>query len=632
MRKIQTIFVLFFTLYFVPCKAQSDQELSRDSVIGWQYISNPINSKTIYKPLKSQYGYGYSVGQQQASDMLINWIQQSYLPRGMVMRTIAKNDERWYVTGNGPIHSYGVNFLGYAATFAHGKIDLRCCEQGQRLVAGFNDFPGVYIKGFNPGGMYFFAEQAQFTTGDDEAQLAKEGIDKKIQPNVYNYRTYFDHYHDNGQQVFKIGVVVPKNGNWPFKPVLVKDAVAYIQQQMAAYPGIMQKNPYSAEPVKKALERLAPYYNEVVKLNANYNYDNAINDGNEHYLLNPEAIINGKSISKTFSEYNILVTTTLQTIDQSKKDDPLWLYVNLTPTNVTLQGNPAKFDTRFGTGISHMVYSLLNNFNFDFVAKWLVQPDARKTMVYAPVKIPARATGNIALTPTAVSATASAKNKDPHTILYEDFEGYPAGEIASKKWHTAGYGFANASLTSVSGQSGKWVSIPAKFTFYPDLEKPLTPNYTVNYDIYFGPGIINKRVLHYFRLDAYDPKDKYPQPMNMASAIDKGMDFSIAMSGETTTECKFRKGQYKEMNQDVRLTAFKEKDIAHVSVAVSGTSVAISVNGKEVIRNDNARPPDQLYKRIGWYCSEPNILLGNIFIKSNSAVQNNIPKSQHLLE
>ncbi|WP_233166144.1 hypothetical protein, partial [Pedobacter sp. ASV12] len=68
MRKIQSIFVLFFTLYFVPCKAQSDQELNRDSVIGWQYISNPINPKIIYKPIKSQYAHGAvdSVKHQQA--------------------------------------------------------------------------------------------------------------------------------------------------------------------------------------------------------------------------------------------------------------------------------------------------------------------------------------------------------------------------------------------------------------------------------------------------------------------------------------------------------------------------------------------------------------------------------------
>lgn len=600
-------------------QAQSDQELNRDSVVGWQYVSNPPKANAVYKLIKGQYGT-YSVGQQQASDMLINWIKQSYLPRGLVMRTIAKNDERWYIFDNGPLQSYGVNFLGFSTHFANGKINLSD-EQGQRLVAGFNDFPGTYIKGFNPGSLHFFAEQAQFSTGDDEAQLLKEGIDKRIQSNLYNYRTYLNHYHDNGQQVFKMGVVVPKNGDWPFKQVLVKDAIAFIQQQMAAYPGILQKNPYSVEPLKKDLERLKPYYNEVVKLNASYNYGNGINDGNGHYLLNPEAIINGKGNNKTFPEYNILVSTTQQTIDQAKTDNPLWLYVNLTPINVALQGNPAKFDTRFGTGIPHMVNSMLNNFNFDYVAKWLAQPNDRKSMVYTPVKTPAKSTGNTATAPATVSATASAKNKDLYTILYEDFDGYPAGEISAKKWHTAGYGFANASLTTINGQNGKWVSIPNKFTFYPDLNIPLSQNYTVSYDVYFGPGITNKRVMHHFRLDAYDPKDKYPQPMNMASAVDKGMDFSIAMSGETITEFVFRNGQIKEMNQDVRLPAFKEKDIAHVSVSVNGVAVAVSVNGKEIIRNDNALPAGKSYKRVGWYCSNPNMLLGNIYIKSATPVK-----------
>ncbi|MBS1564880.1 MAG: hypothetical protein JST39_10855, partial [Bacteroidetes bacterium] len=534
--------------------------------------------------------------------------------------------DRWHVDGNGPLHSYGVNFLGYSTHFANGKIDLRCCEQGQRLVAGFNDFPGTYIIGFTPGSLYFFAEQAQFSTGDDEAQLSKEGIDKKIQSNLYNYRTYLDHYHNNGQQVFKIGVVVPKNGDWPFKPVLVKDAVAYIQQQMAAYPGILQKNPYSVKEIQDALERLKPYYNEVVKLKDNINYNNAINDGNDHYLLDPRSFINGNKANKTFPEYSILVAATQQTIDQTKTDNPLWVYFNVTPSDVFMEGNPAKFDTKTGTGISHMVYSLLNNINFDYVAKWLTQPEARKSMSYTTMKTPARSTGNIYSAPATVSATASAKNKDPYTILYEDFDGYPAGEMSAKKWHTAGYGFASSSLTSVSGQAGKWVIIPEKFTFYPDLDIPLTQNYTVSYDVYFGPGISNKRVLHYFRLDAYDPKAKYPQPMNMGSAIDKGMDFSIAMSGETNTECKFRNGQYKEMYQDVKLPAFKEKAVAHVSVTVNGTTVSVSVNGKEVIRNDNAMPAGQMYKRVGWYCSNPNILLGNIYIKSNTPVQNNPSK------
>lgn len=613
--------LLFFAVSLQNAFAQrSDNELNRDSVVAWQYVSNPIKPNTVYKPIKSQYANGavYSVWQQRASDMLIGWIQQSYLPRGLVMRTIAKNDERWYVDANGPLQSYGVNFLGYETHFANGKIDLRCCEQGQRLVAGFNDFPGVYVKGFNPGGLYFFAEQAQFTSGDDDAQLFKEGIDKKIQPSLYSYRTYLDHYHDNGQQIFKMGVVVPKNGNWPFTPVLVKDAVAYINQQIAACPSILQKNPYSAEPVKKALERLKPYYNEVAKLRADYNYTNAIHDDNGHYLLNPEAIINGNPINKTFPEYNILVTATQQTIDQSKKDDPLWLYLNLTPTSVALQGNPAKFDTRFGTGIPHMVNALLSNFNFDDVAKWLAQPDARKSMAYTPVKIPAKTSGISTFSPATVSVNAAAKNRDPFIILYEDFDGYSVGALSAKGWHTYGHdghSFENATLNTVSGQSGKWISIPGAYTFYPDLKQALPGSFIVNYDIYFAGNISNKRTPHYFRLDTKDPNPKKSVPIDLNDINREGIQFAIAMSGEGESNKRYMSAGVDEVSNKIKTTAFKEKDVAHISVLVNGTTVTVSVNGKEIMRDDKALPAGKTFKRIGWYCTDPNILLGNIEIR-----------------
>ena len=625
MKKILTTILFLFIAFFA--NAQSDQELNRDAITGWQYVSNPPNPKAVYKPVRSQYANGatYSVWQQQVSDMLINWIQQSYLPRGLVMRTIAKNDQRWSLYDNGPLHSYGADFLGYSTHFVSGKIDLKCCELGQRLVAGFNDFPGAYIKDFNPSGMYFFAERAQFSTGDDDTKLSAEGVDKKIQSNLYKYRTYLDHYHNNGLPFNKIEIVVPKNGDWPFKPVLVKDAVAYIQQQLAAYPSILQKNPYSAEPIKAALEKLKPYYNEVVKLKGNANFDNQLKDDNGHSVLDPSYIINGNPPNKTFPEYFILVTTTQQTIDQTKTDNPLWMYFNFTPMSIALQGNPAKFDTKFGTEIPHLVNSLLNDFNFDYLAKWLVQPDKMKSVAYTAINAPAKSSGNTTTAPVSVSTTASAKNKDPYTILYEDFDGYPAGTLSAKKWHTYSLNkFATASLNEVSGQKGKWVSLPDKFTFYPDYTTQLSSAFTVSYDVYFEPGISNKRTEFYFRLDAYDPKTKYQLPMDFRQANDEGFEFTLAMSGETKTSKEFWLEKQAEVITEPRLASFKEKDIAHVSISVNGSAVSVSVNDKEVMHDDKVLPAGKSFKRYGWYCSTPAMMLGNIYIKSNSPVQNKV--------
>ena len=621
MNKLLLLISFLIAAYYSEAQ-RSDNELNRDSVTGWRYVVNSPNPKAVYMPIKSQYANGavYSVWQQQASDMLINWIQQSYLPRGLVMRTIAKGDQRWYVDGNGPLHSYGVNFLGYAASFVQGKIDLHCCEQGQRLQAGFNDFPGVYINGFNPESLHFFAEQASFTSGDDDVQLSKEDINKKIQSSLYGCRTYLDHYHDNGQQMFKIGVVVPKNDEWPFKPLLVKDAVAYINQQLATYPDIMQKNPYSAEPVKKALERLKPYYNEVAKLKSAINYNNALNDGAGHYLLNPEVIINGQSIDKTFPEYNILVSTTQQTISQTKTDNPLWVYFNLTPTNVVIQGNLAKFDTKFGTGIAHMVYSLLHNFNFDYVNKWLSRPEAMKDVAYTPVNAPTPSSGNTISAPVNVSTTVAAKNKDTYTILYEDFDAYPAGTLSAKGLHTYGHdghSFENATLIKVSGQTGKWISIPYAYTLYPDFTKPLPISFTVNYDVYFDSKISNKRAPVYFRLDTKDPDLKKSNPIDLHDINRNGFQFALALSGETEISKRFMDVKYDEVVGKVSIASLKENDVTHVSISVNGAAVSVSVNGKEVMHDNNTLPAGKTFKRCGWYCDVPGIYIGNIYIKSN---------------
>ncbi|MBS1921869.1 MAG: hypothetical protein JST71_00555 [Bacteroidetes bacterium] len=607
--------IILFVLGTFAMYAQSDMELNRDSVVGWQYIVNQINPKAVYKPIKSEFANGatYTVWQQQASDMLINWIEQSYLPRGLVMRTIAKNDSRWDVDKNGPLQSYGATFLGYEAHFVNGKINLHCCEQGQKLTAGFNEFPGVYVKGFNPGGLYFFAENASFSSGDDDAQLQKEGIDKKIQSAVYPYRTYLDHYHNNGAQFNKIGIVVVKNGEWPFKPVLVKDAIAFIQQQLTDYPSILQKNPYQAPEINKAIEKLKPYYNQVAKLKSNTAFGNLIRDDNGHAILNPSDIINADPPNKTFPEYYILVTTTKQTIDQSKSDNPLWLYFNLTPQTDFI-GTTAKFDTKFGTGEQHMVYELLNNFNFDFVAKWLAQPDARKTMIYTAINKPARTTGNNMSSKMVVSSATAAKEKDPNTILYEDFEGYGAGPLSVKNWHSyrnGGHSFENASVCSPDGQSAKWIYIPEKFTFYPDLKKQLPANFTVNYDVYFGKNIPNKRSSFYIRLST----ENY---IDMNDINRNGFDFLLALSGEAETNKRFMKKGIDEKIQDFHVANLKSGEAAHVSISVQGPAIAVSVNGKQIAIDNSVLPAGVRFTKIGWYCGQKDIYLGNVYIQATA--------------
>ncbi|HVU53645.1 MAG TPA: hypothetical protein VHD83_01260 [Puia sp.] len=524
-----------------------------------------------------------------------------------------EENNQWWLDGAPALHSYGTQLIGFDAHFINGKIDLHCCEKGYLLGLGVNNFPGKYLtKGFNPKGLYFFAEKPQFSTGDDEAKLVKETVHQQILPSLHSYRTYLSHYHDNGKDFNTIGIVVAKNNEWPFKPVLVKDAVSYIDQQLSAYPAILQKSSYSASSLKQTLDRLKPYYNEVVKLK-DMNFNNAmISDGEGHSIIDPGVFINGNTGNKVFPEYFILVSATQQTIDQAKTDTPLWVYLNFP----TVAGNPAQYDPAWSTGSNYLVNEVIRNFNFDYVYRWLADPEKMKSQVYKPLREPA----TISNTPPQKTENSSSKNKEANTILFEDFEGYATGMFSAKGWHTYGHDghqFQNASLETVTGQSGKWISIPEAYTFYPDITRSLPVGFTVNYDILFSSTIQNKRAPMYFRLETYENDPKKSKPINLNDINRNGFQFSIALSGEAETSKQYMQVRSDEKSERFNVKDLKAGNIAHISISVNGTSVSVSVNGKEVMHDDNALPAGKAFKRYGWYCGVPGIYLGNIYSRTN---------------
>ncbi|TXJ28748.1 MAG: hypothetical protein E6Q24_03455 [Chitinophagaceae bacterium] len=614
--------IAIITLLLAVCTTRAqrtDTELSRDSILDWRYLLNAPKQQT-YKPIKDQYvpGVSYSVWQQQAADMLFNWVKQSVLPKGVVMKYVFKDNSRWWPFETPALHTYGIQLAGFPAIYKNGKL-YTDGEHGLYMGLGFNNFPGDYIKGgFNPDGLYLFAERAQLSTGDTDDQLKSEGIDKRILPQLYTYRTYLDHYHDNGKPLNGIGVVIAKNGEWPFKPVLVKDAVKYINQQLAAYPGIAQKNSYVMRTLQQTLDRLKSYYNEATKLKEQYAM---LEDEAGHAVLNPESIINGLPVSKTFPEYRVLVAATKQTIDQSKTDKPMWLYMNFSG-NGSMVGNLSQFDPQFTSGRDYFVNTLLRNFNFDYAAKWLSQPEAMKSVAYTPVNAPAKSSGNNISAPATVSAATATKNKDPFTILYEDFEGHQPGAFSAKGWHTYGHNghdFANATLKTLNGQQGKWIIIPNDFTFYPDFTKPLPASFSISYDVYFSSDMSNKRTPVIFRLDTYDNK-KY-NSIDLHDMNRNGFQFNLAPSGESQTSKRFMEVAYNETLTDVRLTNIKTNEATHVSININGAAVKVTVNGKEVMHDDNVLPAGKTFKRYGWYSGSEKIYISNIYVKSGTPVK-----------
>jgi hypothetical protein len=151
------IVVLFVSLSPGTSYAQrTDQEIARDTITSRIYYNNVLKSKT-YKPVTVN-GFTYSVWQQQITDSLQKWVQQSYLPRAAAFR-IEK------VVGSGyqstaPFQTYGVTFMLYPVSYSGitKKLDVGG-EASDALAFIVNQPMGKYIKEFNPGGTHFFYDK-----------------------------------------------------------------------------------------------------------------------------------------------------------------------------------------------------------------------------------------------------------------------------------------------------------------------------------------------------------------------------------------------------------------------------------------------------------------------------------------
>lgn len=609
MKKFFIIIAIFTTS--IAHSQRSDIELARDSVLGWKYLTPPFKAQT-YKPVKDRYSDDtYTVWQQQIGDTLAQWVMKSYLPRGLVMRGLGKNYSGQIIAAG--THSYGIGLGAFSARFVDGAINLHCCEIAWgTLSMYFNGFPGNYASGFNPEGLYFFIEKERFNNenfNESDATLKGEGIDKRIQPDLYPYRTYVHHYHNDGKQITELQIVIPKNGEWPFKPVLVKDAVKYIDEQLAKYPGIL-KDQYVAADVKDAEERLKPYYNQ----QAISGGLSLLDDDNGHAIINPRSIMNGEE-EHLLDKYT-LVSATQQVIDQSKTDKPLWLYITLPEITGCLS------DSTMKNGNQYLTYSFLRNFNFDYVYNWLSNPDKVRGIAYTPLHEPKKSFNNIAA-PANVSATTAAKRKDPYTILYEDFEGYPTGTFSATGWHTYGHDgneYKNATLKTIDGKPGKWISIPGAFTFFPDFPKLLPSSFTVNYDVIFGKDISNKRSSFVFRLETYEDDLKKHNEIDLSDVNRDGFEFAIAQSGEIEYGKNFQEISYVKPNERGGIPELKNDEVTHITVSVKGAAVAVSVNGKQVMQDNSVLSAGYTFKRYGWYSGDASIGLSNIYIKSDTPI------------
>jgi hypothetical protein len=457
-----------------------------DIDIGWMKIfkhTAPPKGKTLGNRIYSAKQIGY--GQQ-----FIEWMQQTYLPKGCLgdignyqneipkfSSTNSKLGNEINKHGHALPHMYGASATMY--TFlkkdAKGKfVPLFNFAEYWRIDVNqlqYISSPVSFIS--SPEEYYFvlpdFSSNPKGYDADDKAASNLKGFNS--QKNLQAHKHFYippraidvtPHYL----------VIMTKDHELPFEKVTIGEFFTQVEKQLPRWQKI---DPVSAENfalAQKNLARLKEKYrnkwNDIAELKIRsieidlYDFVNAKED---NYDLFDNKDMNGKEgIYTTFPVLKVKKST----LALCKTDEPQWLVIRWT---VGMPNQPFNM---------HLHESILNNFNFDYVYNYFFDPEKVKGQAYKPLRSP---TFKEVVVATEASEASKKIAADKNVFFFEDFSTTAPGK-KPLEWQAK---LANAGTTAVvtnpDGLEGNWVELRGHYINATLLKKPLPQNFTLSYDL-----------------------------------------------------------------------------------------------------------------------------------------------------
>ena len=451
-----------------------DLESIADIDIGWMTIRNHTTA-----PKGKQLGDRiYSAKQIGYSQLLVEWMQQSYLPKGCL-------GDATYYQNYIPKFSPTNSLLGNAINTHRGALPHLYGAQSKIYMFLKKDAQGKFVpqnslgdywhieangleKISNPVSFISSAEEYYFILPDfknsakgydpgDKAMSNLSGFD--VHKNIARYKHF---YIPNTSYV----VIMSKEKDLPFDKVTIGEFLTEAEKQFPVWQKI---NPVSAEKfstAQKNLARLKEKYkskwNDIAELQIAktqidlYDFVRATEDYDDMFDNN------GNSTSFPILKVNEKAQ------ELCKSDQPQWLVIRW---NLGIQNQ------RYS---KHLHESIINNFNFDYVYNFLFDPEKVKGQPYKPLRSPAYKE-TVAVTE---ASEASKKNTtDKNIFFFEDFSTTGVGQKPIG-WQTRlGFGGSTAVVAQPEELTGNWVELKGHYINASQLKKSLPQNFTLSYDL-----------------------------------------------------------------------------------------------------------------------------------------------------
>ena len=457
-----------------------------DIDIGWMKIykhPTPAKGKTLGNRIYSDKQIGYC-------QQFVEWMQQSYLPKGCLgdagyyQNYIPKFNSTNSLLGN------AINQHAAALPHLYGAVSkmymfLKWDAQGKYVPQNsFSEYWRIeanqlqYIS--KPVSFISSAEEYYFVLPDFTSNSKGYDADDKAASNLLGFANHkniegYKHFYippkTIGDDAGYVVIMTKDNNELPFEKITIGEFFTQAEKQL---PGWQKINPTSPEKfalAQKNLARLKEKYkskwNDIAELKLSGTEITLIDfvNATEGYddMFDNKDIYGKGGVHTTFP----ILRVRKPALDLCKTDQPQWLVIRWT------MGMP---NQAFNL---HLHESIMNNFNFKYAYDYFFNPEKVKGQPYKPLRSP---TYKETVLVSEASEATKKSTTDKNIHFFEDFSTSTVGKKPNG-WQSSLALGSTSVITKLDGLDGNW-AIMANYIIKPtQLKTPLPQNFTLSYEI-----------------------------------------------------------------------------------------------------------------------------------------------------
>ena len=551
-----------------------------DINIGWMKIykhPTPAKGKTLGNRTYSAKQIGYS-------QQFVEWMQQSYLPKGCLgdagyyQNAIPKFSGTNSRLGNAinqhlaalP-HMYGAfsKMYMFLKKDATGKfVPQNSLGDYWQIEANQLQYISEPVSFISSTEEYYFIlpdfkHNSKGYNTDDKAKSNLLGFDNH--KNIKGYKHFFIPPKASMVAAQYVVIMTKDNEALPFEKVTIGEFFTQAEKQFSVWQKV---DPTSAENfalAQKNLARLKEKYknkwNDIAELQLGtqinlYSFVNAKEDYDDMF--------DNKETQTTFPILKVKETAR----ELCKTDQPQWLVI------------------RWEWGMDNQPYylhlheSILNNFNFDYVYDYFFNPGKVKGITYKPLR---SSTYKEPAVPGKASDASNAAATDKNIFFFEDFSTGVIGKSAIG-WNSNLVNGVKAVLSESGETEGNWITLKGHTISPGNLKNPLPQNFEISFDIVAPKDFIWGAK----RLDMILAKEN-SSASSLRFSIKPGTN---GQPGETQVENNFGNG-YATGTKWYSAPGFsndKKINKAKVAIQKNGEALQVFVNNEKIADYPKAMP------------------------------------------